>query len=31
VADPDGAWVERRSGDDPEALGAELLALVAGA
>jgi hydroxymethylbilane synthase len=31
VADPDGAWVERRSGDDPEALGAELLALVPGA
>ena len=28
VADADGAWVERRSGDDPEALGAELLALV---
>ena len=28
VADPDGAWVERRTGDDPEALGAELLALV---
>jgi hydroxymethylbilane synthase len=30
VADPDGAWVERRCGDDPEALGAELLALVPG-
>ncbi len=28
IADPDGAWVERRTGDDPEALGAELLALV---
>jgi len=28
VADVDGAWVHRRSGDDPEALGAELLGLV---
>ena len=28
VADPDGAWVERRTGRDPEALGAQLLALV---
>jgi hydroxymethylbilane synthase len=28
VADPDGAWIERRSGDDPDALAAELLALV---
>jgi hydroxymethylbilane synthase len=27
VADPDGRWVERRSGDDPAALGAELRAL----
>jgi hydroxymethylbilane synthase len=27
VADPDGRWVERRSGDDPTALGAELRAL----
>jgi hydroxymethylbilane synthase len=27
VADEDGAWVERRSGDDPAALAAELLAL----
>jgi hydroxymethylbilane synthase len=26
VADEDGAWVERRSGDDPSALAAELLA-----
>ncbi|HET7857526.1 MAG TPA: hydroxymethylbilane synthase [Gaiellaceae bacterium] len=25
VADPDGRWVERRTGDDPAALGAELL------
>jgi hydroxymethylbilane synthase len=25
VADPDGRWVERRSGDDPATLGAELL------
>ena len=28
VADTDGRWVERRSGDDPDALAAELLALV---
>jgi hydroxymethylbilane synthase len=28
VADPDGRWVERRSGDDPDALAAELLSLV---
>ncbi|MFL5965592.1 MAG: hydroxymethylbilane synthase [Gaiellaceae bacterium] len=28
VADEDGAWVERRSGDDPNALAAELLAAV---
>jgi hydroxymethylbilane synthase len=28
IADEDGAWVERRSGDDPQALAAELLALV---
>jgi hydroxymethylbilane synthase len=28
VADEDGSWLERRSGDDPEALAAELLALV---
>jgi hydroxymethylbilane synthase len=28
VADEDGRWVERRSGDDPEALAAQLLALV---
>jgi hydroxymethylbilane synthase len=27
VADPDGRWVERRSGDDPAALGTELRAL----
>jgi hydroxymethylbilane synthase len=27
VADPDGRWVERRSGDDPAALGVELRAL----
>ena len=27
VADEDGAWLERRSGDDPAALAAELLAL----
>jgi hydroxymethylbilane synthase len=27
VADPDGRWIERRSGDDPAALGAELRAL----
>jgi hydroxymethylbilane synthase len=28
VADPDGGWAERRSGADPDALAAELLALV---
>ena len=28
IADEEGAWVQRRSGDDPEALAAELLALV---
>ncbi|MGH3115747.1 MAG: hydroxymethylbilane synthase [Gaiellales bacterium] len=28
VAAEDGSWVERRSGDDPEALAAELVALV---
>jgi hydroxymethylbilane synthase len=28
VADEDGRWLERRSGDDPEALAAELLAVV---
>jgi hydroxymethylbilane synthase len=28
VADPDGLWVKRRSGDDPEALAAELLSIV---
>jgi hydroxymethylbilane synthase len=28
IADEDGAWIERRSGDDPEALGRELLSLV---
>jgi hydroxymethylbilane synthase len=28
VADPDGRWVERRTGDDPEALAAELVSLV---
>src|SRR5438876_7970449 len=28
VADEDGAWIERRTGDDPVALGRELLALV---
>ena len=28
VADEDGAWIERRSGDDPEAVARELLALV---
>ena len=28
VADPDGGWVQRRSGDDPDALAAELLSLV---
>ena len=27
VADEDGAWVERRQGDDPELLGRELVAL----
>jgi hydroxymethylbilane synthase len=27
VADPDGRWIERRSGDNPAALGAELRAL----
>jgi hydroxymethylbilane synthase len=27
VADPDGRWIERRTGDDPAALGAELRAL----
>jgi hydroxymethylbilane synthase len=27
IADADGAWIERRSGDDPEALGRELAAL----
>jgi hydroxymethylbilane synthase len=29
VADPDGRWVERRSGDDPAVLAAELAALAA--
>jgi hydroxymethylbilane synthase len=29
VADEDGGWVERRSGNDPEALGAELAAAAA--
>jgi len=28
IADEDGAWIERRSGDDPRALATELLALV---
>ena len=28
VADEDGAWIERRSGEDPEAVARELLALV---
>ena len=28
VADEDGAWIERRSGDDPAAIAAELLAAV---
>jgi hydroxymethylbilane synthase len=28
VADPDGRWVKRRSGDDPDVLAAELLSLV---
>jgi hypothetical protein len=27
IADADGAWVERRTGDDPAALAAELAAL----
>ena len=27
VADPDGRWIERRSGDDPEALASELRAV----
>jgi hypothetical protein len=26
IADPDGRWIERRSGDDPAALAAELVA-----
>ena len=30
VADEDGGWIERREGDDPEALGRELAALAAG-
>ena len=30
VADEDGRWIERRRGDDPAALGAELAALVTG-
>jgi hypothetical protein len=29
VADEEGAWVERRSGSDPEALADELLAATA--
>ncbi|MEP6977790.1 MAG: hydroxymethylbilane synthase [Thermoleophilia bacterium] len=29
VADEDGAWIERRSGDDPAALASELIALAA--
>ena len=29
VADPDGAWIERRTGEDPVALAAELAALAA--
>ncbi len=29
IADEDGRWVERRSGDDPEALGRELVRLAA--
>jgi hydroxymethylbilane synthase len=29
VADPDGAWVERRTGDDPAALAAELASIAA--
>ena len=28
VADPDGRWLERRTGDEPDALAAELLSLV---
>jgi hydroxymethylbilane synthase len=28
IADDDGAWIERRTGDDPEQLGRELLAFV---
>jgi hydroxymethylbilane synthase len=28
IADEDGAWIERRTSDDPEALGRELLSLV---
>jgi hypothetical protein len=28
IADEDGRWLEERSGDDPAALAAELLALV---
>jgi hypothetical protein len=31
VADEDGRWVERRRGDDPEALGHELAAAAAAA
>jgi hypothetical protein len=27
IAAEDGSWVERRSGDDPDALGRELVAL----
>lgn len=30
IADEDGAWVERRTGDDPRALGAALAAFAAG-
>ena len=30
VADEDGRWIERRRGDDPAVLGAELAALVTG-
>jgi porphobilinogen deaminase len=29
IADPDGAWIERRTGEDPAALAAELAALAA--
>jgi len=29
VADPDGKWIERRTGDDPVALASELAALAA--